>query len=98
MGTETPTNLPFWSAGPVFGTKLPRRMPMVMARKIQRARKRSRRPREWKAESLVVDGGVGEDCFSGSEETEGFETGRMGTGWIVLSFCILVESGPVGFG
>ena len=62
MGMETPTNFPFWRTGPVLGTKLPKRMPTTMARKIQRAKKRSRRPREEKADILA--GGAGMDCFS----------------------------------
>ena len=75
MGMETPTNFPFWRAGPVLGTKLPRRMPITMARKIQRARKRSRRPREEKAETLAREAGM--DCFS----TSGFSTRGEGLGW-----------------
>ena len=66
-GTETPTNFPFWRAGPVEGTKLPRRIPISIARKIQRARRRSRRPRDLKAEILVVGEGERAVCFSGSE-------------------------------
>ena len=50
IGTDTPTNLPFCRAGPVEGTKFPRIMPTAMARKIQRARKRSIQPRALKAE------------------------------------------------
>ncbi len=96
MGTETPANEPFWRVGPVVGTKLPRRMPAAMARRIQRARRRSRRPRDLKAEVLGV-GGWG--CFSGSEGEEtgrsGWALGGMGTGWVGL-FCILVGSEPVG--
>ena len=76
MGMDTPTNFPFWRAGPVVGTKLPRRMPIAMARKIHRARKRSRRPREEKAEILAREAGV--DCFSMS----GFETCGEGLGWV----------------
>ena len=64
IGTETPTNFPFCSAGPVLGTKLPRMMPMAIARKIQSARKRSSKPRDLKAETLVVEWSPA--CFSGS--------------------------------
>lgn len=45
MGTETPTKVDCWRAGPVEGTKLPRRMPMAIARMIQTTRKRSRKER-----------------------------------------------------
>ena len=78
MGMETPTNFPFWRTVPVLGTKLPRRMPMTMARKIQRARKRSRRPREEKAEVLAREAGM--DCFSTSESG----TCGEGLGWLEM--------------
>lgn len=42
---------------------------MTIARKIQRARKRSRRPRLLKAETLD-SGGASEGCFSGSAEAD----------------------------
>jgi hypothetical protein len=38
MSTETLTNLPFCNVGPVFGTKLPRMMPIAMASSIHTAR------------------------------------------------------------
>lgn len=49
IGTETPTNFPFCRASVVFGTKFPRMIPMAMARNIQIARKRSRKPMFLKA-------------------------------------------------
>lgn len=51
MGSETPTKVPLFRAGPTSSTKLPRRMPISMARKIQSARNRSRKPRDLKTES-----------------------------------------------
>lgn len=69
MGTDTPTNLPFCRAGPVSGTKLPRRTPMTMANKIQTAKKRSSQPSDLKAEVLFDAGGVSVvSCFSTSSE------------------------------
>ena len=53
IGIDTPTNLPFCSVGPVEGTKLPRMTPIAMARKIQRARKRSSQPSALNAETFV---------------------------------------------
>lgn len=94
MGMDTLTNFPFWRVGPVLGTKLPRRMPVAMERRIQRARKRSRRPRERKAECLDEGGW---DCFSGSGGgvvgREGEGVGRMGS----VVFCILMASGAVSW-
>ena len=58
MGIETPTNLPFFSAGPTSSTKLPKMMPMAMARKIQSAKSLSSQPRAFKADSLPFSGGV----------------------------------------
>ena len=87
MGIETPTNFPFWRAGPVLGTKLPRRMPITMARKIQRARKRSRRPREEKAETLAREAGM--VCFSMS----GSGTCGEGLGWVDMG-CESMSSCP----
>ena len=79
MGIETPTNFPFCSAGPVLGTKFPRMMPITMARKIHRARNRSRRPRLLKVETLVEDSSFA--CFSTSMiESSGPLLGRIGTG------------------
>jgi hypothetical protein len=52
IGIDTPTNVPFCNAGPTLSTKLPSMIPMAMARKIQTARKRSRRPRLLKADSF----------------------------------------------
>ena len=101
MGTETWASWPRWSVGPVAGTKAPRRMPVVMARRIQRARRRSRRGRVGRAEEGGVGAGGG-DCFSGSEGAEvgreGEAVGGLGTGWGVVGvgFCILVELGFVG--
>ena len=54
MGTETPTNFPFCNAGPVFGTKFPRRIPINMARKIHSARNRSSNPRLLNADVFDV--------------------------------------------
>lgn len=50
IGMDTPTNLPFWSAGPVLGTKLPSRMPIIIASRIQSASKRSNQPKALKAD------------------------------------------------
>lgn len=58
MGTETSTNCPRCSDWPMCGTKLPSKMPMTMARKIQTARKRSSHPRDLNAEVFLS---VGED-------------------------------------
>ena len=69
IGTDTPTNFPFCKAGPVEGTKLLRRMPISIAKKIHAARKRSSQPRPLKADVLVLSVG-GEFCFS------------MSTGWV----------------
>lgn len=54
IGMDTPTNLPFWSAGPVSSTKFPRRIPMIMARRIHTARKRSSHPRPLITESFLT--------------------------------------------
>ena len=84
IGTETPTNFPFCKAGPVEGTKLPRRMPMSIARKIHAARKRSSQPKPLKAEVLVLSVGVNSEfCFSTS------------TGWVDPS-CGSVCNGTLG--
>lgn len=64
--------------GEVLGTKLPRRMPAIMAMRIQRKRRRSRSGRDCRAvEGLVmgavvdvVDGDGDGDCFSMSEGGE----------------------------
>lgn len=67
-------------------------MPIAIARKIQRARKRSRRPRDLKAETLAA---LGWDCFSGSDSegevmgSSGSALGRMGTGWVVSSSMLM---------
>lgn len=50
IGTDTPTNFPFCSAGPVLGTKLPRMMPIAIAKRIHTARKRSSHPKLLNAE------------------------------------------------
>jgi hypothetical protein len=52
IGTETPTNFPRCNADPVLGTKLPSRIPMMMASRIHRARSRSSQPRALKAETF----------------------------------------------
>lgn len=79
MGIETPTNFPFWRAGPVFCTKFPRMIPITMAKKIHSARKRSRRPRLLNAETLVE--GPSFSCFSTSVTGSwGSPLGRIGTG------------------
>lgn len=68
IGTETPTNWPFCKAGPVFGTKLPRMIPIAMARKIHIAKKRSRRPRLENIDFFATYSCAGEPgcwpCFS----------------------------------
>jgi len=61
MGTETPTNFPFCSAGPVLGTKFPSKIPMAMERKIHNARKRSSQPSPLNAGTL--------DAFEGWRDT-----------------------------
>ena len=66
IGMDTPTNWPFFNAGPVLGTKFPSRMPMIIASKIQRARKRSSQPRLLNAETFSARGGRQEICFSES--------------------------------
>ena len=61
MGIDTPTNVPRCSAGPIFGTKLPSRTPMIIARRIHSARNLSSHPRPLKADewtSECVDGSV----------------------------------------
>lgn len=66
MGTETPTNFPLCRAGPVLGTKLPRMIPIAMARKIHIAKNRSRIPRLENMDSFFC-GSSGEEvsrCFS----------------------------------
>ena len=68
IGTLTPTNCPFCNAGPVFGTKFPRMIPIAMARKIHNARNRSSQPRALKAEVLDVSSTSSlVSCFSTSE-------------------------------
>lgn len=52
MGIETPTNVPFWRAGPVDGTRLARIMPRAIERMIQITRKRSRKERALKGGAL----------------------------------------------
>ena len=52
MGTETPTNFPFCSAGPVLGTKLPKIIPMAIERNIHNAKYRSSHPRPLNMEAL----------------------------------------------
>lgn len=60
-------------------------MPMTMARKIHSASKRSRRPRDLKAETLVVDSGDA-CCFStSSTDVCGSPLAAMGTAWDVIS-------------
>jgi len=54
MGTDTPTNFPFCKAGPVFGTKFPKIMPMAIANKIQSAKNRSSRPKLLKADIFAA--------------------------------------------
>ncbi len=79
MGTETPTNFPFCSAGPVLVTKFPRIIPIAIAKNIQNARNRSRRPRLLNAETLVE--GPSSSCFSTSVTGSwGSPLGRVGTG------------------
>lgn len=85
MGMDTEAKWPVVRVVDTLGTKLPRMMPMAMARRIKRARKRLRRPRAWKADWGEVGGGV---CFSASE---GGEMG--GSRSVTLSFDILVEGG-----
>lgn len=50
IGIDTSTNFPFCSAGPVCSTKLPRIIPIAIARKIQRAKNMSSQPRPLRAE------------------------------------------------
>ena len=97
MGMETEAKCPVVRVVDMRGTKFPRRMPVAMARRIQRARKRSRRPRAWKADWGLVGGGV---CFSGSEGGEmGASRSVVGMGWVIVSFGILVEGdGVSGWG
>ena len=64
IGTDTPTNLPFCNAGPVFGTKFPRMMPVAMANMIQSARNRSSHPRPLNAETLSGAIAASISCFS----------------------------------
>ncbi len=79
MGTETPTNFPFCSAGPVLVTKFPRIIPIAIAKNIQNARNRSRRPRLLNAETLVER--PSSSCFSTSVTGSwGSPLGRVGTG------------------
>lgn len=61
---DTPTNLPFSSAGPVLGTKLPSRMPITMASRIQSASKRSSQPRALKADDGSLSETAVDCCFS----------------------------------
>jgi hypothetical protein len=76
IGTETPTNCPFCNAGPVLGTKFPRIIPTAIARKIHRARNRSRNPRDLKIEDSRVGGG----CMSEEVLLEGnFSISVIGT-------------------
>jgi hypothetical protein len=52
IGTDTPTNFPFWRAGPVFGTNLPKMIPMAMAKSIHSARNRSSNPSPLNADAF----------------------------------------------
>lgn len=78
IGTLTPTNFPFCNAGPVFGTKFPRMIPIAIARNIHRARKRSSQPRPLNVDIFsfcVVGGDV--SWFSRSmRESGGWKVGR----------------------
>jgi hypothetical protein len=56
IGIDTPTNLPFCSAGPVLGTKFPRRIPIIIASRIHSASKRSSQPKALKAEDCSFSG------------------------------------------
>ena len=76
MGTETPTNLPFCSAGPVLGTKTPSKMPTIMARRIQTARNRSRMPSALNAE-LKSGGGDVLACCSRSASCFGGDVAEL---------------------
>ena len=62
MGIDTPTNFPRCNAGPVSGTKFPRMMPTIMARRIQRARNWSRNPRLLNAELWSTGNGPSTCC------------------------------------
>jgi hypothetical protein len=66
IGIDTPTNLPFCNAGPVLGTKLPSRTPMIMARRIQSASRRSSQPRALKADDCSLSDDESGACFSTS--------------------------------
>lgn len=101
MGTETPTNFPFWSAGPVFGTKFPNIMPTAIARKIHRARNRSNQPSALNAEDFSA---TRVSCFSGSVvhtaassfvETPGIaETSIMVERCFILASLVLQSEAP----
>jgi hypothetical protein len=70
IGTLTPTNFPFCNAGPVFGTKFPRMIPMAIAKKIHNARRRSSQPRLLKIDVLEASNASSSSvkpCFSTSE-------------------------------
>ena len=66
IGIETPTNSPFCKAGPMLSTKLPSRMPTIMASRIQRASSRSSQPKLLKADSLGarMSAGLSAHCRS----------------------------------
>jgi hypothetical protein len=69
IGTLTPTNFPFCNAGPVFGTKFPRMIPIAIAKKIHKARRRSSQPRLLKMDVLEASSTSSpvKPCFSTSE-------------------------------
>ena len=66
IGTDTPTNFPFCNASPVLGTKFPRMIPIAIASKIHKARKRSSQPSPLNADVFPATGPGGSSCFSGS--------------------------------
>ena len=96
---DTSANLPFCNAGPTSGTKLPSRTPRTMARRIQRARKRSSQPRDLKAEVFLASGGVScASCFSASpNDREAGESSAvfagMTAGSLMGCFAILAKIG-----
>lgn len=55
IGIETPTNSPLCNAGPTLSTKLPSKMPITIARRIQRASRRSSQPKLLKADTFVAE-------------------------------------------
>lgn len=93
-GRGTCEREPRWRVEEVEGTKLPRRMPAIMARRIQRKRRRSRRGRDWRVEGVVVEVVDGDgDCFSGSEGGEVVGGMDEGLGFVLpsgVSSCIVM--------